>query len=145
MASFLLWSFKIKDYACITFNEDIFNYGNRKSDSIWVQIGSLLAERMGFEPMCQLPDNRISSAARYDLFDTFPYKIFSCEFAKRRNTVYNRKDYYAKRSVGLTPECDAFLTSSIPFRIKYLVVNLRKGEMRFTTAKTTTPNIKAFS
>ena len=32
-----------------------------------------LAERMGFEPMCQLPDNRISSAARYDHFDTFPY------------------------------------------------------------------------
>ena len=32
-----------------------------------------LAERMGFEPMCRKPDNRISSAARYDLFDTFPY------------------------------------------------------------------------
>ena len=27
---------------------------------------------MGFEPMCPKPDNRISSAARYDHFDTFP-------------------------------------------------------------------------
>ena len=31
-----------------------------------------LAERMGFEPMCREPGNRISSAARYDLFDTLP-------------------------------------------------------------------------
>ena len=31
-----------------------------------------LAEKMGFEPMCPKPDNRISSAARYDHFDTFP-------------------------------------------------------------------------
>ena len=31
-----------------------------------------LAERMGFEPMCPEPDNRISSAARYDHFDIFP-------------------------------------------------------------------------
>jgi len=39
-------SFKIKDYACFSVNKDIFNYGNRKSDSIWVQIESLLAERV---------------------------------------------------------------------------------------------------
>ena len=32
----------------------------------------LMAEKMGFEPMCPKPDNRISSAARYDHFDTFP-------------------------------------------------------------------------
>ena len=38
-----------------------------------------LAERMGFEPMCRKPDNRISSAARYDHFDTFPYQILSCK------------------------------------------------------------------
>ena len=43
-------TFKIKNYPCITFNKDIFNYCNRKSDSIWVQIESLLAERVGFEP-----------------------------------------------------------------------------------------------
>lgn len=52
-----------------------------------------MAERMGFEPMCRKPDNRISSAARYDLFDTFPYLILS--------------------------------------------LCVEKGEMRFTTAKTT--------
>ena len=46
----LFRSFKIKYNACISFNEDIFDYGNRKSDSIWVQIESLLAEREGFEP-----------------------------------------------------------------------------------------------
>ncbi len=31
------------------------------------------AEKMGFEPMHRLPDDRISSAARYDHFDTSPY------------------------------------------------------------------------
>ena len=31
-----------------------------------------VAERAGFEPACRKPDNRISSAARYDHFDTFP-------------------------------------------------------------------------
>lgn len=36
------------------------------------RVFSILAERMGFEPMCLLPDNRISSAARCDHFDTFP-------------------------------------------------------------------------
>ena len=30
------------------------------------------AETVGFEPTCRLPDNRISSAARYDHFDTSP-------------------------------------------------------------------------
>ena len=31
-----------------------------------------LAETVGFEPTCRLPDNTISSRARYDLFDTSP-------------------------------------------------------------------------
>ena len=44
-----LLSFKIKNYPCISFNEDIFNYGNRKRDSIWVQIESLLAEKAGYK------------------------------------------------------------------------------------------------
>ena len=47
---FLHFLFNSKYYTCITFNKDIFNYGNRKSDSIWVQIESLLAEKQGFEP-----------------------------------------------------------------------------------------------
>ena len=37
---------------------------------------------MGFEPMCRKPDNRISSAARYDHFDIFPYLILSCVIEK---------------------------------------------------------------
>ena len=45
---------------------------------IKVRIRLLMAERMGFEPMCRKLDNRISSAARYDHFDTFPYQILSC-------------------------------------------------------------------
>ena len=40
-----------KHYPCITFNEDVFDYRNRKSDSIWVQIESLLAEKMGDSPV----------------------------------------------------------------------------------------------
>ena len=31
------------------------------------------AETAGFEPACRLPDNLISSQARYGHFDTFPY------------------------------------------------------------------------
>ena len=38
-----------------------------------------LAERMGFEPMCRELDNRISSAARYDHFDIFPYCLVFCK------------------------------------------------------------------
>ena len=32
-------------------------------------------ETVGFEPTCRLPDNRISSAARYDHFDTSPQAL----------------------------------------------------------------------
>ncbi len=35
----------------------------------------ILAEKEGFEPSCRLPDKRISSAPRYDLFDTSPYPL----------------------------------------------------------------------
>ena len=48
---FGFWAFKIKDNTSVTFNKDIFNYGNRKSDSIWVQIESLLAEKAGVLPL----------------------------------------------------------------------------------------------
>ena len=37
-----------------------------------VQTRLCLAERKGFEPLRQFPDDRISSAARYDLFDISP-------------------------------------------------------------------------
>ena len=40
-----------------------------------VFMGFLMAEKVGFEPTCRLPDKRISSAPRYDLFDTSPYKL----------------------------------------------------------------------
>ena len=35
---------------------------------------------MGFEPMHRLPDDRISSAARYDHFDTSPYLTVAAAF-----------------------------------------------------------------
>ena len=35
--------------------------------------GFVTAETAGFEPACRLPDNLISSQARYGHFDTFPY------------------------------------------------------------------------
>ena len=38
-----------------------------------------IAETMGFEPMCRLPDNLISSQARYGHFDTFPYYLIRRE------------------------------------------------------------------
>jgi hypothetical protein len=44
-------SFKSKYNSSITFNKDIFNDSNRKSDSIWVQIESLLAEKAGVLPL----------------------------------------------------------------------------------------------
>ena len=30
-----------------------------------------MAEKVGFEPTCRLPDKRISSAPRYDHFDSY--------------------------------------------------------------------------
>ena len=41
-------SCKIKYYTYVSFDENIFNKSNRKSDSIWVQIESLLAEKERF-------------------------------------------------------------------------------------------------
>lgn len=41
---------------------------SNREGSNWV----LVAEAKGFEPLCRLPDNRISSAGRYDHFDTLP-------------------------------------------------------------------------
>ena len=36
---------------------------------------SLLAERVGFEPTCRLPDNTLSRRARYDHFGTSPGRV----------------------------------------------------------------------
>ena len=43
-------------------NEIAMPYGHRY----------FMAEMVGFEPTCRLPDNLISSQARYDRFDTSP-------------------------------------------------------------------------
>ena len=42
-----------------------------------------LAETVGFEPTCRFPDNRISSAARCDHFDTFPSECILTRFEKQ--------------------------------------------------------------
>ena len=34
----------------------------------------MLAERVGFEPTCRLPDNTLSRRARYDHFGTSPQR-----------------------------------------------------------------------
>ncbi len=115
----LFGSFKIKDNARVSFNENIFNDSNRKSDSIWVQIESLLAERMGFEPMCRKPDNRISSAARYDHFDTFPYQILSCVMRKGEMRFTTAKT----ATQGLRPSCRLVMTTSTNSRMtNYLII-----------------------
>jgi hypothetical protein len=36
-----------------------------------------LAERVGFEPTCRLPDNTLSRRARYDHFGTSPSREIS--------------------------------------------------------------------
>src|SRR5207237_8270700 len=36
-----------------------------------------MAERVGFEPTCRLPDKTLSRRPRYDHFGTSPYVIFS--------------------------------------------------------------------
>ena len=67
----------------------------------------LLAERAGFEPACRLPDNRISSAARYDHFDTFPCKIIKlycrkvekCGYGPQRLLRFATQDYVRVRCV----------------------------------------------
>ena len=54
---FCFRSFKIKDYPCIFFNKDIFNYCNRKSDVFIVQIESLLAVDERDLLLSSLPQN----------------------------------------------------------------------------------------
>lgn len=45
----------------------------------------LETETVGFEPTCRLPDNRISSAARYNHFDTSPEHSVLPAICARRN------------------------------------------------------------
>ncbi len=63
----------------------------------------VLAERMGFEPMHRKTDDRISSAARYDHFDTSPYSVqfadsasFLSLFLSASLTLSSRKNAVSK-------------------------------------------------
>ena len=91
-------------------------YSNKK-DTKWCLI--LLAERMGFEPMCPKSDNRISSAARYDLFDTFPYEILSFDVGKQWNAVPALLLHYITQ--GLRPSAARYdLFDTFPYEIEFL-------------------------
>ena len=59
----------------------------------------ILAEKEGFEPSCRLPDKRISSAPRYDLFDTSPYPLV-CRARKRslRGALFNYRECIRDKS-----------------------------------------------
>jgi hypothetical protein len=41
-------------------------------------IDSIVAERVGFEPTCRLPDKTLSRRSRYDHFGTSPVGVISC-------------------------------------------------------------------
>ena len=53
-----------------------------------------LAERVGFEPTCRLPDNTLSRRARYDHFGTSPVRC---------NSLKQTCDYTAEGSPSETP------------------------------------------
>lgn len=53
-------------------SEILFESKKKEQSKLKSSDYSLLAERKGFEPLRQFPDDRISSAARYDLFDISP-------------------------------------------------------------------------
>jgi hypothetical protein len=40
-------------------------------------LADMMAERVGFEPTCRLPDNTLSRRARYDHFGTSPLREIS--------------------------------------------------------------------
>ncbi len=78
-------------------------YENVLHCRVGVRTRLLLAEAVGFEPTCRLPDNRISSAGRYDLFDTLPYiksiQVFTvyrrCRHSLRSaNDIFNTLPLY---------------------------------------------------
>lgn len=52
-----------------------------------------IAETEGFEPSCRLPDNLISSQARYDHFDTSPSHAFhySTDLEEKGSTNLRKK------------------------------------------------------
>ena len=56
----------------------------------------LLAERVGFEPTCRLPDNTLSRRARYDHFGTSPHGGNPIEtdlllYARLKGSRYRRR------------------------------------------------------
>lgn len=53
-------------------SEILFESKKKEQSKLKSSDYSLLAERKGFEPLRQFPDDRISSAARYDHFDISP-------------------------------------------------------------------------
>ena len=53
-------------------SEILFENNKKEQSKLKSSDYSLMAERKGFEPLRQFPDDRISSAARYDLFDISP-------------------------------------------------------------------------
>ena len=46
--------------------------GLRSADALVLHAGLMLAERVGFEPTCRLPDKTLSRRPRYDHFGTSP-------------------------------------------------------------------------
>ena len=65
-----------------------------------------LAETAGFEPACRLPDNLISSQARYGLFDTSPYDGVCVSSADLTQTLLCT--IYTKKSSSLHRDFDVF-------------------------------------
>ena len=93
--------FKIKDYTCIFFNKDIFNYGNRKSDSIWVQIESLLTEKPGFGVLHTAPLDNYQLSTLLTFFLVFQLlkkqrKLHSAILLPHKIPIYNFISYKNK-------------------------------------------------
>ena len=63
-----------------------------------------LADRVGFEPTCRSRDKSISSAPRYDRFDTCPDLCYlAAELGKRRE-LQERTNKNIKFSNGAKPQ-----------------------------------------
>ena len=62
-----------------------------------------MAEAVGFEPTNELPRYRISSAGRYDHFDTLPYGLLLLSVAKG----------------GIGTRAYIYMTTSIHFRVAF--------------------------
>lgn len=67
---------------------------------------------MGFEPTCRLLDNCVSSAARYDHFDTAPdlssTSVHKNNLGKRRELMERTKSYSVVNDTLKAPENQGF-------------------------------------